>query len=190
MKRIVVGISGSSAPILGVRLLEVLAAAPEVETHLVISDTVAQTLAYEAPDWNLEALKSLATHHYPNSQIAAAIASGSFPTDAMVIVPCSMRTLAAIATGLSDNLLTRAADVTLKERRPLILVARETPLHLTHLRNMAAVTEMGGIIVPPVLAFYHQPKSIQDMIDHTVGKVLDLLKIPHALFHRWQGPKS
>jgi 4-hydroxy-3-polyprenylbenzoate decarboxylase/2,5-furandicarboxylate decarboxylase 2 len=101
-----------------------------------------------------------------------------------------MRTLAAIATGLSDNLLTRAADVTLKERRPLVLVARETPLHLTHLRNMTAVTEMGGIIVPPVMAFYHQPKSVMDLVDHTVGKVLDLLKIPHALFNRWQGPKK
>jgi len=190
MKRIIVGISGSSAPILGVRLLEVLRDVPEVETHLVVSDTVAQTLSYEAPGWDLPRLQSLATVHYPNHQLAAAISSGSFATDAMAVIPCSMRTLAAIATGLSDNLLTRAADVTLKERRPLILVARETPLHLTHLRNMTAVTEMGGIIVPPVMAFYHQPKTIQDLVDHTVGKVLDLMKIPHALFHRWQGPKS
>lgn len=190
MKRLVVGISGSSAPILGVRLLEVLKGTPEVETHLVLSDTVAQTLAFEAPDWSLDQVKALADRHYPNNQIAAAIASGSFPVDAMVVIPCSMRTLAAIATGLSDNLLTRAADVTLKERRPLILVARETPLHLGHLRNMAAVTEMGGIVVPPVMAFYHQPKTVQDLIDHTVGKVLDLLKIPHALFHRWQGPNT
>ena len=190
MKRIVVGISGSSAPILGARFLQVLAGIPEVETHLVMSDTVPQTLAYEAPEWNVEKLQALATKHYPNHQLAAAIASGSFPTDAMVVIPCSMRSLAAIATGLSDNLLTRAADVTLKERRPLILVARETPLHLVQLRNMATVTEMGGIIVPPVLAFYHQPKSVQELIDHTVGKVLDLLKIPHALFQRWQGPKK
>jgi len=190
MKRIVVGISGSSAPILGVRLLEVLAKQQEVETHLVLSDTVAQTLAYEAPEWNLEKVQKLANYHYPNHQLAAAISSGSFPVDAMVVMPCSMRSLAAIATGLSDNLLTRAADVTLKERRPLILVARETPLHLTHLRNMVAVTEMGGIIVPPVLAFYHQPQRIQDLVDHTVGKVLDLLKIPHALFRRWQGKKD
>ncbi len=187
MKRIVVGISGSSAPILGVRLLEVLKGSEGVETHLVMSDTMAQTLAYEAPDWNLEQVRALADHCYPNQQLAAAISSGSFPVDAMVVIPCSMRTLAAIATGVTDKLLTRAADVTLKERRPLILVARETPLHLGHLRNMAAVTEMGGIVVPPVMAFYHRPKTVQDLIDHTVGKVLDLLKIPHALFHRWQG---
>ncbi|HCU23800.1 MAG TPA: 3-octaprenyl-4-hydroxybenzoate carboxy-lyase [Deltaproteobacteria bacterium] len=190
MKKLIVGISGSSAPILGIRLLEVLAKNPEVETHLVMSDTVEQTLAAEAPSWNSDKLRALAGCHYPNRQLNAAIASGSFPIDAMVVIPCSMRSLAAIAAGISDNLLTRAADVTLKERRPLVLVPRETPLHLVHLRNMVTVTEMGGIIVPPMLAFYHQPRQVQDLTDHCVGKVLDVLKISHTLFRRWQGPAS
>lgn len=190
MKRLIVGISGSSSPVLGIRLLEVLRGRSEIETHLVLSDTVEKTLAYEAPDWSVEKLRGLAHHWHSVKNLAAPIASGSFPVDAMAVVPCSMRSLAAIAHGFGDNLLTRAADVTLKERRPLILVTRETPLNLAHLRNMTAVTEMGGVILPPVLAFYHRPQSVQDLVDHTVGKVLDVLKIPHELFRRWQGQEK
>ena len=187
MKRIIIGMSGSSAPILGIRLLEALAKSAEVETHLVLSQAVAKTLTYEAPEWSLEQVRALAYRVYGIEDIAASIASGSFPTEGMVVMPCSMRTLGAIAHGLGDNLLTRAADVTLKERRRLILVPRETPLNLAHLRNMVAVSEMGGVILPPAMAFYHQPKTIDDLVKHTVGKVLDLLKIPHQLFHRWEG---
>jgi 4-hydroxy-3-polyprenylbenzoate decarboxylase len=185
MKKILVSISGSSSPILGIRLLEVLSNNSEVEVHLITSENLAMTLAAEAPDWSMEKISRLAKRAYSTKNLTAPVASGSFPIDAMVVMPCSMRTLAGIATGVSDNLLLRAADVTLKERRPLILVPRETPLHLVHLRNMVTVTEMGGVMVPPMLAFYHQPKSIYDLVDHTVGKVLDLLKIPHQLFHRW-----
>lgn len=185
-KKLVIGISGSSAPILGIRLLEVLKKNPDVETHLVLSPTVAKTLAFEAPDYTLEKVQALADQVYPVNNLAAAISSGSFATDGMVVMPCSMRSLGAIAHGLGDNLLTRAADVTLKERRPLILVPRETPLNLAHLRNMVAVAEMGGVILPPVMAFYHQPKTPEDLINHTVGKVLDVLKIPHHCFQRWE----
>jgi len=190
MKRLIVGISGSSSPALGIRFLEVLRGRSELETHLVMSDGLEKTLAYEAPDWSMDKLRGLATHCYPVKNLAAPIASGSFPVDAMVVIPCSMRSLAAIAHGFGDNLLTRAADVTLKERRPLVLVTRETPLNLAHLRNMTAVTEMGGVILPPVLAFYHRPQKVQDLVDHTVGKVLDVLKIPHELFQRWQGQEK
>jgi flavin prenyltransferase len=187
IKRLVIGISGSSAPILGIRLLEALHHQGEIETHLVISPSVEKTLKAEAPDYTIEKLQSLARHHYPIDRMTAPIASGSFPNDAMVIMPCSMRTLAAVATGQGDNLLTRAADVTLKERRPLVVVPRETPLNLAHLRNMVAVTEMGGIILPPAMAFYHRPATPMDLVDHCVGKVLDVLHIPHQLFQRWKG---
>lgn len=186
-KRIVIGISGSSAPILGVRLLEELHRQGEYETHLVISSSVEKTLKAEAPEYSIEKLQSLAAFHYPIHQLDAPIASGSFPVQAMVIIPCSMRTLAAVAAGQGDNLLTRAADVTLKERRPLVVVPRESPLNLAHLRNMVAITEMGGIIVPPAIAFYHRPQTPMDLVDHCVGKVLDLLKIPHERFARWKG---
>lgn len=187
IKRLVIGISGSSAPILGIRLLEELHCQGEIETHLVVSPTVQKTLRAEAPDYTIEKIQSLATHHYSIDQMDAPIASGSFPVEAMVIIPCSMRTLAAVAIGQGDNLLTRSADVTLKERRPLIVVPRETPLNLAHLRNMVAVTEMGGVIVPPAMAFYHRPETPMDLVDHCVGKVLDLLQIPHQLFRRWKG---
>ncbi len=185
MKKIIIGIAGSSAPILGIRLLEVLSKISDVQSHLILSDNLEKTLPVEAPGWSVEKISQLASKVYSSKDFTASVASGSFPIDAMVVIPCSMRTLAGIATGVSDNLLLRAADVTLKERRPLILVPRETPLHLVHLRNMVTVTEMGGIIVPPMIAFYHQPKSVYDLVDHTVGKVLDLLKIPHQLFKRW-----
>ncbi|MCB1214415.1 MAG: UbiX family flavin prenyltransferase [Deltaproteobacteria bacterium] len=190
MKKIIIGLSSSSAPILGIRLLEILKDETKVETHLVMSPHLQKTLLSEAPDYTLEDLKKLADYVYPIQEVGAPIASGSFKAHAMVICPCSMNTLGAIANGLGANLMTRAADVTLKERRPLILVPRETPLNLAHLRNMVSVTEMGGVILPPALAFYHQPKTVMDLVDHTVGKVLDLLGIEKNLFKRWEGQKQ
>lgn len=182
--RLVVGITGASAPIYGIRLLEVLRNLP-VETHLVMSAQAGVTMRYETPAWSVEQVRALADVVHEPGNLAASIASGSFLTSGMVVAPCSMRTLASVAAGLADNLLTRAADVTLKERRRLVLVPRETPLHLGHLRSMTAVTEMGGIILPPMVAFYHQPQTIDDIVNHTVGKVLDVLGIEHELFRRW-----
>lgn len=190
MKRIVVGISGASAPIYGIRLLQVLRDTPDIETHLVLSDAAHRTIALETDDWTAASVSALAHRTHDVRDVAAAISSGSFPTAGMVIAPCSMKTLAGVAQSLSDDLLTRAADVTLKERRPLVLVARETPLHLGHLRNMVAVTEMGAVVLPPVVAFYHRPRTILDIVDHTVGKVLDVLGIPHELFRRWETPQE
>ena len=186
-KRIVVGISGSSAPIYGIRLLEVLSKISTVETHLVLSQSAELTIRLETRGWTRARVEKLADHAYASSNLAASISSGSFITHGMIVIPCSMKTLSTIAHSNGDDLLTRAADVTLKERRPLILVPRETPLHLGHLRNMVSVTEMGGIILPPVPAFYHRPKTIDDLINHTIGKVLDLLGIGHRLFRRWDG---
>jgi len=186
-KRLIIGLSGSSAPILGIRLLEVLKQQGGIETHLIMSPTLAKTLVFEAEAWSVDRVKALATFCHDSANLAAPVASGSFQAEGMVIMPCSMKSLAAIAVGFGDNLLTRAADVTLKERRRLVLVPRETPLNLAHLRNMVSVTEMGGIILPPMMAFYHQPKTPMDLVDHTVGKVLDQLKIPHDLFARWKG---
>jgi polyprenyl P-hydroxybenzoate/phenylacrylic acid decarboxylase-like protein len=187
-QRLVIGISGSSAPVYGVRLLEVLAGREDVETHLIISRAARRTIPLELEGWTADGVSELADVVYPPEDIAAAVSSGSFRTLGMVIAPCSMKTLAGVAHSLSLDLLLRAADVTLKERRPLVLLPRETPLHLGHLRNMLAVTEMGGIILPPVPAFYHRPNSIDDLVNHTAGKVLDLLGIEHTLFERWKGP--
>lgn len=184
-RRLVVGISGASGVLYGVRLLEVLAEVSEVETHLVLSRAALGTLALELPDWPPERIRALATFSYEPEDLAAPLASGSFRTEAMVVVPCSMKTLAALAHGHADNLLVRAGDVALKERRRLILVPRETPLHLGHLRNMVALAEMGAVLVPPAVSFYHRPLTVQDVVDHTVGKVLDLLSIEHDLFQRW-----
>lgn len=186
-KRIIIGISGSSAPIYGIRLLENLKEIGSIETHLVISKWAETTIHLEAPGWNQAKVEKLANHIYSPKNMAAKISSGSFQTHGMVVIPCSMKTLGNIAHSIGNDLLTRAADVTLKERRPLVLVPRETPLHLGHLRNMIAITEMGGIILPPIPAFYHRPRNIQDLIDHTIGKVLDLLHIEHQLFRRWEG---
>jgi polyprenyl P-hydroxybenzoate/phenylacrylic acid decarboxylase-like protein len=183
-QRIVVGISGSSAPHLGVRLLEVLAELPGVETHLVISRGAHRSLELEmgrAP----ASLAALADATYDDGDLAASISSGSFLTDGMVVAPCSMRSLAGIAHGTSDNLLLRAADVTLKERRKLVLVTRETPLSLIHIRNMELVTLAGAVVLPPVPAFYHRPATIDDLLTHLVGKILDQLGIAHRLFERW-----
>ena len=187
MKRVVVAITGASGPVYGIRLLQVLREVG-VETHLVLSTSARQTICFEAPPLTAGDVAALAHATWEPRNVAAPIASGSFRCDGMVVAPCSMKTLAAIAHGHGDGLVARAADVTLKERRRLVLVPRETPLHLGHLRNMVAVTEMGGIVVPPVPAFYHRPRTIDDLIDHTVGKILDLLDIEHALFERWNGP--
>ncbi|MGE4539129.1 MAG: UbiX family flavin prenyltransferase [Desulfovibrio sp.] len=189
MKRLLVGITGASGVIYGIRLLEVLRGVAEVETHLILSRGAATTLAYET-DFTAEAVTALADVVHAHDNLAAAISSGSFPVHGMVVVPCSMKTLAQIALSLGDNLLARAADVTLKERRKLVLVPRETPLHLGHLRHMTAVTEMGGVILPPAPSFYHGPRTIMDIVDQTVGKILDQFAIPHDLFHRWDGRES
>jgi flavin prenyltransferase len=184
MRRLIVGISGSSAVIYGVRLLEVLKDIPEIETHLVMSKGAEVTLQLETSK-SVAEVKALANVVYDPANLAAAISSGSFRVMGMVVIPCSMKSLAQIALSLSDNLLARAADVTLKERRKLVIVPRETPLHLGHLRHMAAITEMGGVILPPSPSFYHQPKTIMDIVDQTVGKVLDQFEIEHHLFRRW-----
>jgi flavin prenyltransferase len=185
-KRIVVAISGASGACYGVRLLEALRAAPDFESHLVVSPAGWRNLRHELA-MTAGDLKPLADHVHDVGDIGASIASGSFRAAGMVVAPCSMRTLAAIAHGLGDNLITRAADVMLKERRRLVLMVRETPLHLGHLRNMVAVTEMGGIVCPPVPAFYLRPQTVQDIVDQAVVRALDLLEVPHALSARWSG---
>ncbi|MFC2010458.1 UbiX family flavin prenyltransferase [Chloroflexota bacterium] len=183
---LIVGITGASGVIYGIRLLEVLSANKEVETHLIISEAGEQTLEYES-DWDLKQVKALADSCYDINDIGARLSSGSFKRDGMVIAPCSMKTLSALANSYADNLISRSGDATLKERKKLVLLARETPLHLGHLRNMEQLTEMGAVIFPPVPGFYHKPQTIQDLIDHTVGKVLDIFDIKHNLFQRWAG---
>lgn len=183
-RRLVVGITGASGVVYGVRTLELLRAAA-IETHLVLTRSAALTIGYEL-ELTVDRIKALATIVHPVTDVGAAIASGSFQTDGMIVAPCSMHTLAAIATGNCDNLLTRAADVTLKERRRLVLLARETPLHLGHLRNMALVTEMGAIVAPPVPGFYAKPQTIGELVDHTVGRVLDLFGIDTPGVTRWR----
>ncbi|MBC3885584.1 UbiX family flavin prenyltransferase [Undibacterium griseum] len=185
-QRLIIAITGATGAVYGVRLLEVLRNLPQVETHLLISEAGLLNLRQEL-DLGRKEVEALAdvVHHVKN--VGASIASGSFQSDGMIIAPCSMKTLAAIAHGLSDNLITRAADVVLKERRRLVLMVRETPFNLAHLRNMTAVTEMGAIVFPPLPGFYHRPQSIIDMVDHTTGRVLDLFNIPHVLTPRWQG---
>ena len=191
MKRLVIGIAGASGVIYAVRLLEVLHDVPNVETHLVLSDAARQTIGYET-NFTVEKVMELADVQHSIKNIAASISSGSFKTMGMVVVPCSMKTLSGIAMSFSDNLLLRAADVTLKDRRPLVLLPRETPLHLGHLRLMVQVSEMGAILIPPMPAFYHRPKTVDDIINQTVNRVLDVLKIEleHDLFDRWTGPPT
>ena len=183
--RVVVGITGATGAVYAQRLLQRLKA-NGAETHLVVSPAGVLNAHHEL-GLDRRALEALADHAYNPADIGAAIASGSFATDAMVIAPCSMRTLAAVAHGLSDNLLTRAADVVLKERRRLVLMVRETPFNLAHLRNMTAVTEMGGVIFPPLPAFYHRPQSIDEMVDDTVERVLGLIGIAGATPRAWAG---
>jgi len=188
-QRLIVGLSGASGVIYGIRLLEVLRAVAEIETHLVMSAAARQTMAIET-DYAPHAVEELADTTYRINDIAAAISSGSYQTIGMVVIPCSMKTLAGIALSLSDNLLLRAADVTLKEHRRLVVVARETPLHLGHLRLMTQVAELGGVIMPPMPAFYHRPRSLDDIIAQTVNRVLDQfgITLPEDLFRRWTGP--
>ncbi len=191
MKRLVIGIAGASGVIYAVRLLEVLHDVQNVETHLVLSDAARQTIGYET-NFTVEKVMELADVQHSIKNIAASISSGSFKTMGMVVVPCSMKTLSGIAMSFSDNLLLRAADVTLKDRRPLVLLPRETPLHLGHLRLMVQVSEMGAILLPPMPAFYHRPKTVDDIINQTINRVLDVLKIEleHDLFDRWTGPPT
>ena len=188
-KRLIVGITGATGAVYGVRMLEALKTAAGWESHVVLSDAGALNLWHELKmkRKDLEGLADAA--HHPKD-IAATIASGSYLTEGMVIAPCSMKTLAAVAHAHADDLVSRAADVVLKERRRLVLLPRETPLNLAHLRNMAAVTEMGGIIFPPVPAFYALPKSLDDLVAHTVARVLDLFGIHSAKLARWQGMKG
>ncbi|WP_439112594.1 UbiX family flavin prenyltransferase [Hydrogenophaga sp.] len=185
-RRLLVAISGASGAVYGWRLLQVMASVPGVQLHAVVSDAGWLTLKHEL-DLAPNALRPLVHTLHDAANLGAGPASGSFRCDGMVVAPCSMRTLAAIAHGLSDNLITRAADVMLKERRRLVLMARETPLHLGHLRNMCTVTEMGAIVCPPMPAFYLRPRSIDDLVDASVARVLDLLDVPHTLSERWQG---
>lgn len=185
-RRIVVGISGACGSVLGLRLLQALRAMPEVETHLVVSEAGWLNLEHELQLGRSE-LQALAHQLHDARDLGASIASGSFAVHGMVIAPCSMRTLAAVAHGLSDNLLTRAADVALKERRRVVLLAREAPLSLVHLRNMVSVTEMGAVVFPPVPAYYHHPKTLDEATDHSVARVLDLLDLPQQDSPRWQG---
>ena len=185
-QRIIVGISGASGAIYGVRLLQALRTLPGIETHAVISDAGWLNITHELGLERTHA-PALADVVHSIDHIGASIASGSFHASGMVVAPCSMRTLAAIAHGLADNLLTRAADVMLKERRKLVLMVRETPLHLVHLRNMLTVTEMGAICCPPLPAFYQHPRSVQDVVDASVARVLDLIDVPHTLATRWAG---
>lgn len=186
MKRIVVGLSGASGAIYGIRFLELLRGLPGVEAHVVVSDPAKRTIVEET-DWTVKNVEALAAQRYDNKDIGAAIASGSFKTDGMVIVPCSVTSAASVAHCLADTLMTRAADVTLKEGRPLVLVVRETPLHLGHLRTLTALAEMGAVIMPPMPAFYNRPKQIEDIVDHTLARVLDRLGLPQDLVSEWQG---
>ncbi|MDO2434230.1 UbiX family flavin prenyltransferase [Enterobacter bugandensis] len=188
MKRLIIGISGASGAIYGVRLLQVLRNVAEVETHLVMSQAARQTLSLET-DLSLRDVQAMADVVHDARDIAASISSGSFKTAGMVILPCSIKTLSGIVNSYTDTLVTRAADVVLKERRPLVLCVRETPLHLGHLRLMTQAAELGAVIMPPVPAFYHRPQSLDDVINQTVNRVLDQFDIdlPEDLFARWQG---
>jgi 4-hydroxy-3-polyprenylbenzoate decarboxylase len=185
-RRLLVAITGASGAVYGMRLLQALQTVPDVEAHAVVSDAGWQTLRHELHA-GPQTLRPLVHTLHDAAHIGAGPASGTFRCSGMVVAPCSMRTLAAIAHGLSDNLVTRAADVMLKERRRLVLMARETPLHLGHLRNMTAVTEMGAIVCPPVPAFYLRPQSVDDIVNASVARVLDLLDLPHTLSERWAG---
>jgi 4-hydroxy-3-polyprenylbenzoate decarboxylase len=188
MKRLVVAITGASGAMYGIRLLQWLRESTQVETHLMISDAGVLSLHYEL-DMKRKDVEALADVVHSVRDVGACVASGSFQSEGMIVAPCSMKTLGSVAHGLSDNLISRAADVMLKERRRLVLMVRETPFNLAHLRNMTSVTEMGGIIYPPLPALYQKPQSIEDMVDHTTGRVLDLFGIQQTLAPQWQGIK-
>ncbi len=182
-------ISGASAPVYGIRLLQVLREMGGTETHAIVSNGARATIAYET-DWKIDDVLALADVVHDEKDLSASIASGTFLTDGMVVAPCSMRTLGAIAMSHNENLIVRAADVHLKERRKLVLMVRETPLHAGHLKTMYDLSLYGAVILPPVPAFYHLPRTIEDLVDHSVGKALDQLGIEHELFRRWSGPLS
>jgi len=186
--RLVVGITGASGSIYGIRLLEVLRTTTDIELHLVVSVAGKRTLMEET-DYSVADVEALAHHRYDVKDIGATLASGSFRTAGMVIAPCSIKTAAAIAACYADTLLTRAADVTLKEGRPLILLVRETPLHLGHLRVLTSLAEMGAVVLPPMPAFYNRPKALDDIINHTVARVLDRLQLPQTLVGEWRGTR-
>ncbi|KND60201.1 3-polyprenyl-4-hydroxybenzoate carboxy-lyase UbiX [Candidatus Burkholderia verschuerenii] len=188
-RRLIVAITGATGAIYGVRLLERLRKLGGVETHLLVSSAGWLNIQHEL-ELDRSAVHALADVVHNVRDVGASIASGSFVTDGMVIAPCSMRTLASVAHGLSDNLITRAADVVLKERRRLVLLVRETPLNLAHLRNMTSVTEMGGVIFPPLPAFYQKPATIDEMVDHTVERVIDLFGVALPVTHAWQGMRG
>ena len=183
MKKIVVGITGATGVVYGVRLLEVLRDL-EIEAHAIISDAAKKNIMIETA-FSVEEVESLAYRAYDTHNLAAAVSSGSFRTDGMVIAPCTVKTLSGVANSYNDNLIVRAADVALKEKRRLIVVVRETPLHKGHLELMSKIADMGAVVLPPVPAFYHGPQTIQDLIDHIVGKILDLMDVEHDLFRRW-----
>jgi len=186
MTVLIVGITGASGAIYGIRLLEVLSSIKNVETHLIVSEPAEAIIKYETGR-SIENVKELASFLYDIGDIGAQISSGSFKTDGMIVAPCTVKTMSAIANSYSENLLIRVGDVTLKERRRLLLLVRETPLHLGHLRNMERLCEMGAIIMPPAPAFYHKPQTIQDIVDHTVARMLDIFGIEHTLFRSWSG---
>ena len=189
MDRLIVGISGASGVIYGIRLLEVLRGVAAIETHLILSNAAKRTILLET-DYTIDQVETLANRLYSFGDISASISSGSYKTMGMVVIPCAIKTLSGIANSYSDNLLVRAADVVLKDRRKLVLVVRETPLHLGHVRLMAQAIEFGAVIMPPVPAFYHRPQNLDDIINQTVNRVLDLfgVDLDHDLFQRWQGP--
>lgn len=189
MKRLIVGLSGASGIIYGIRLLEILRGVEEIETHLIISAAAKRTVLLET-DYTVDQIQALADKVYNFNDIAASISSGSYKTIGMVVIPCAIKTLSGIANSYNDNLILRSADVVLKDQRKLVLVLRETPLHLGHVRLMTQVIEMGAIIMPPMPAFYHRPKTIDDIINQTVNRVLDLfdIELDQDLFSRWQGP--
>lgn len=185
--KIVVGISGASGAIYGLRLLERLRANPSAEIHLILSRSGEKTLLLETGKSAAD-VRKLSHFWYPQEDIGCRLASGSYPTSAMVIAPCSIHTMSAIAQGISSNLMVRAADVALKEKRKLILLVRESPFHLGHLRNMTALAEIGAIIAPPIPGFYHHPKTVEEIIDHSLDRVLDLIGLPDPSIRRWEGP--
>ena len=191
VKRVVLGVSGASGAPIAVRIAERLVGLAGVETHLVVSTAAERTFVHELGEGALDRLEALSVRRYAIADIGAAIASGSFRTAGMIVAPCSMRSLSGIATGLADTLLIRAADVHLKERRPLVLLARETPLHLGHLRNMVSVTEMGAVVMPPVPAFYRRPETVEAIVDHIAARAIDLLRLTDApLAAEWGGDVS
>jgi flavin prenyltransferase len=183
---LIIGITGATGVIYGIRLLEVLSSMKDIETHLIISEAGETTIRYETGR-DISQVRKLASYAYDITDVGARLASGSFRRDGMVIAPCTVKTLSALANSYTDNLITRAADVTLKERQKLAVLFRETPLHLGHLRNLEKLAEIGAIILPPVPAFYHKPKTVEDIVDYTVGKTLDIFNIKHELYQRWNG---